>query len=206
MKEREKIIRALPKIARPIAIASIGLSVAVFPAEATNINFSPLSDYNRLTIQQPKNEISINELLYGPAEFLLTKTNPPLKDDFENPKPTPTETPTKKEVSTPQTNNATAQSLSGQISAIPQGEIPDEAFDGLADCESGQNWQENTGNGYLGGLQFSQSTWESVGGVGLPNEASREEQIKRARILQKRSGWGQWPGCSRKLGLLPSTS
>jgi hypothetical protein len=34
-----------------------------------------------------------------------------------------------------------------------------------------------------------------VGGTGLPSDASREEQIKRAKILQARSGWGQW-GCA----------
>ena len=53
----------------------------------------------------------------------------------------------------------------------------------------------NTGNGYYGGLQFSAATWKSVGGPGLPHEHSREVQIKYAKILQARSGWGQW-GCA----------
>jgi resuscitation-promoting factor RpfB len=74
-------------------------------------------------------------------------------------------------------------------------------FDRLAECESGGNWQANTGNGYYGGVQFSASTWRAVGGSGLPHQHSREEQIKRATILQKQSGWGQWPSCSSKLGL-----
>jgi uncharacterized protein YabE (DUF348 family) len=74
-------------------------------------------------------------------------------------------------------------------------------FDRLAQCESGGNWQANTGNGYYGGVQFSAQTWRAVGGTGLPHEHSREEQIKRATILQKQSGWGQWPSCSSKLGL-----
>jgi uncharacterized protein YabE (DUF348 family) len=65
-------------------------------------------------------------------------------------------------------------------------------WDKIAKCESGGNWSINTGNGYYGGLQFSASTWHSVGGKGLPSNASREEQIKRAKILQARSGWGQW--------------
>ena len=77
----------------------------------------------------------------------------------------------------------------------------DEVWEKLAKLESGGNWQTNTGNGYYGGLQFSQSTWESVGGKGLPCEASKEEQIMRGKILQKRSGWGQWPNTSRMLGL-----
>jgi len=74
-------------------------------------------------------------------------------------------------------------------------------FDRLAECESGGNWQANTGNGYYGGVQFSASTWRAVGGSGLPHQHSREEQIKRATILQEQSGWGQWPGCASKLGL-----
>jgi uncharacterized protein YabE (DUF348 family) len=68
----------------------------------------------------------------------------------------------------------------------------DSVWDKIAECESGGNWSTNTGNGYYGGLQFSLATWRSVGGSGLPSDASREEQIKRAEILQARAGWGQW--------------
>lgn len=74
-------------------------------------------------------------------------------------------------------------------------------WDQLAQCESGGNWQINTGNGYYGGLQFTASTWRAVGGTGLPHQHSREEQILRAEILLARSGWGQWPACTAKLGL-----
>jgi len=74
-------------------------------------------------------------------------------------------------------------------------------WDQLARCESGGNWSINTGNGYYGGLQFLPSTWRAVGGQGLPHENSREEQIARAEILLARSGWGQWPACTAKLGL-----
>lgn len=72
---------------------------------------------------------------------------------------------------------------------------PDSVWDKIAKCESGGNWSINTGNGYYGGLQFSAATWRSVGGPGLPHENSREVQIKYAKILQARSGWGQW-GCA----------
>jgi resuscitation-promoting factor RpfB len=72
---------------------------------------------------------------------------------------------------------------------------PDSVWDKIAKCESGGNWHINTGNGYYGGLQFSAATWHSVGGSGLPSDNTREEQIKRAKILQARSGWGQW-GCA----------
>lgn len=76
-----------------------------------------------------------------------------------------------------------------------------DVWDALARCESGGNWSINTGNGYYGGLQFTASTWKSVGGSGLPHQNSREEQIYRGQILQARSGWGQWPACTKKLGL-----
>lgn len=74
-------------------------------------------------------------------------------------------------------------------------------WDQLAKCESGGNWSINTGNGYAGGLQFSQSSWKAVGGSGLASQASREEQIARAESLKARQGWGAWPACSSKLGL-----
>lgn len=74
-------------------------------------------------------------------------------------------------------------------------------WDKLAACESGGNWQINTGNGFYGGLQFTISSWHAVGGFGYPNQASKAEQITRAQILQARQGWGAWPICSAKLGL-----
>ncbi|MEU4362300.1 transglycosylase family protein [Promicromonospora sp. NPDC023987] len=71
----------------------------------------------------------------------------------------------------------------------------------LAECESGGDPGADTGNGYYGLYQFSQPTWEAMGGSGLPSEASAAEQTMRARALQQQSGWGQWPACSSALGL-----
>ena len=68
-------------------------------------------------------------------------------------------------------------------------------WDAIAACESSGNWAINTGNGYYGGVQFSLSTWRSVGGVGLPHQNSKAEQVKRAEMLRLRSGLGQWPTC-----------
>ena len=85
----------------------------------------------------------------------------------------------------------------------PSGAYADPAdpatWDRLAQCEAGGNWARNSGNGYYGGLQFSLGTWHSVGGQGRPDQNSREEQIHRGQILQARSGWGQWPACTRRL-------
>jgi len=82
-------------------------------------------------------------------------------------------------------------------------------WDQLAQCEAGGNWAANTGNGFGGGLQFmhqrSYSTWLSFGGGEFaphPWEASREQQIDIAERVLASSGYGAWPGCSRKFGWL----
>lgn len=77
-------------------------------------------------------------------------------------------------------------------------------WDRVAKCESGGNWQINTGNGYYGGLQFLPATWRGFGGGQFaPNahQASREEQIKVAQRVLASQGPGAWPVCSRKAGL-----
>jgi hypothetical protein len=73
-------------------------------------------------------------------------------------------------------------------------------WDRLAQCESGGNWAANTGNGYYGGIQFSLSSWQAVGGTGYPHEASRETQIAMGQRLWNQGGWNHWPACSSKLG------
>lgn len=72
----------------------------------------------------------------------------------------------------------------------------------LAACESGGRWHLDAR--YDGGLQFDPPTWLSVRADDDPPFAylaSPERQIAAAQRLQARSGWGQWPRCSRKLGL-----
>ena len=49
--------------------------------------------------------------------------------------------------------------------------------------------------------QFTLETWRSLGGTGYPHEADAATQTEMAKRLQQRAGWGQWPGCSDKLGL-----
>ncbi len=73
-------------------------------------------------------------------------------------------------------------------------------WDAIAQCESGGNWSINTGNGYYGGLQFSQSTWEANGGSGNPANASRSEQIRVANNVLQSQGIGAWPVCGARAG------
>ena len=77
---------------------------------------------------------------------------------------------------------------------------PASTWDALAQCESGGNWAINTGNGFYGGLQFTQQSWNGVGMSGSPMNASREQQIEAAERLLAQQGWGAWPACSSKLG------
>ena len=98
---------------------------------------------------------------------------------------------------------SSGSSSSGSSAAAPAAVSGDDAaiWAAIAQCESGGNPSINTGNGYYGMYQFSLPTWRSVGGSGLPSDASVEEQTMRARMLQQRSGWGQW-GCAYRLGLV----
>ncbi|MGW0607972.1 transglycosylase family protein [Streptomyces sp. NPDC002640] len=77
-------------------------------------------------------------------------------------------------------------------------------WDRVAACEASGDWDINTGNGYYGGLQFSQATWEGFGGrVYAPraDQASREEQIAVAEKVLDVQGPGAWPVCSGRAGL-----
>jgi hypothetical protein len=79
---------------------------------------------------------------------------------------------------------------------------PDSEWDRVAACESGGNWGINTGNGYHGGLQFSQGTWAAHGGgeyASSANQATRDQQIAVAERVLATQGRGAWPVCGRGL-------
>jgi uncharacterized protein YabE (DUF348 family) len=102
----------------------------------------------------------------------------------------------------PQPERESRRRSGGGDSSTPSARVASgSVWDRLAQCESGGNWSINTGNGYYGGLQFSLSTWRAYGGSGYPHQNSRAQQIAIAQKLQAAAGWGQWPACSRKLGL-----
>lgn len=94
-----------------------------------------------------------------------------------------------------------------RVGAKPGTEVPPVSngpiWDALARCESGGNWAINTGNGYYGGVQFDQNTWERQGGLRYAPRAdlaTREEQIAIAEVTRARQGWGAWPVCSGRAG------
>jgi nucleoid-associated protein YgaU len=76
-------------------------------------------------------------------------------------------------------------------------------WSGVAQCESGGNWSINTGNGYYGGLQFSQGTWAGYGGTAYAPRAdlaSAGQQIAIAEKVLAGQGIGAWPVCGKNLG------
>lgn len=80
--------------------------------------------------------------------------------------------------------------------------IRDDVWYRLRMCESTNTYTRNSGNGYYGAYQFLPSTWRSLGYSGMPHQASPATQDEAAKRLQARDGWGPWPTCARRLGLL----
>ncbi|MCX4823630.1 transglycosylase family protein [Streptomyces sp. NBC_01142] len=77
-------------------------------------------------------------------------------------------------------------------------------WDRVAECESGGMWSADLGNGYYGGLQFSQETWQSFGGTTYAPRAdlaSRSQQIAVAEKILAAQGPEAWPSCSPIAGL-----
>ena len=84
----------------------------------------------------------------------------------------------------------------------PPVRTPAHDWDAVALCESGGNWSINTGNGYYGGLQFGQPTWEDFGGLAYAPRAdlaTKHEQIAVAEKVLAVQGPGAWPTCGRAL-------
>jgi Transglycosylase-like domain/LysM domain len=68
----------------------------------------------------------------------------------------------------------------------------------IAACESGGNWSTNTGNGFYGGLQFSEGTWLAYGGgqyASTAAGASQSQQVAVAERVLAGQGIGAWPVC-----------
>jgi hypothetical protein len=84
--------------------------------------------------------------------------------------------------------------------AEPSGGPSAEEWAALRECESGNDYGINTGNGYYGAYQFSPITWWWLGYQGYPHQAPAWVQDQAALDLWRIYGWSPWPGCSRALG------
>src|SRR5664279_2663912 len=79
--------------------------------------------------------------------------------------------------------------------ALPASAASASTWDSVAQCESSGNWSINTGNGYYGGLQFTQSTWAASGGLpyaARADLATKAQQIAIAENTPAGQGWGAW--------------
>lgn len=77
-------------------------------------------------------------------------------------------------------------------------------WDAVAECESGNLWSANEDNGYYGGLQLDQETWEEHGGseyAERPDLASRDQQITVAERVLDQEGTDTFGDCGRSAGL-----
>ncbi|MET7303218.1 transglycosylase family protein [Embleya sp. NPDC005575] len=77
-------------------------------------------------------------------------------------------------------------------------------WDKVAMGESSGNWHINTGNGFYGGLQFTQSTWNEFGGqqyAPRADLATKDQQIAIAEKVLAVQGPGAWPNTSGPAGL-----
>ena len=98
-----------------------------------------------------------------------------------------------------------AAAVSVGVLAAPVSAAAPNDWDAVARCESSGNWAINTGNGYYGGLQFSQSTWAAFGGTEYAPRAdlaTKAQQIAVAERTLDVQGPGAWPTCGK--GLNPS--
>ena len=99
-------------------------------------------------------------------------------------------------------NNAAPNSVAPRVDgASTNNSIPPEIWLALRECESHNRYDLNTGNGYYGAYQFKVGTWQNLGFSGYPHEATPTVQDEAARVLQAKLGWGQWPECSRRIGV-----
>jgi hypothetical protein len=158
------------------------------------IKIAAANNSTALRIFYANTSIADPDLIYPGQQLSI-----PGNDEQLAPRPVPTN-----QVITPSqvTDENTAEAASTtRPSTTNYDPSDDSVWDRIAACESGGNWAINTGNGYYGGLQFTLGTWRAHGGTGMPNEASREEQIAVAQRVQASQGWGAWPVCSVKAGV-----
>jgi resuscitation-promoting factor RpfA len=95
-----------------------------------------------------------------------------------------------------------AAAVSLGVLASPASAAAPNNWDAVAQCESSGNWAINTGNGYYGGLQFSQSTWAAFGGTEYAPRAdlaTKAQQIAVAERTLDAQGPGAWPSCGKAL-------
>ena len=193
---RRAVIGGLAGIA--LLVGPVALANVIVPADETGDQVEASAGAaDTSLVAEKRNASQVHLQALAAQRTTTTPPPPPPTTTTTAPPTTTTEAPTTTTTEAPPpTENPAPPDTGGGF-----GDPGDYAtWDALAECESGGRWDYSAGP-YYGGLQFSVSTWQSVGGTGMPYEHSRETQIHFGQILQARSGWGQWPHCSSELGL-----
>lgn len=181
----------LEAIAPPPAAASDDDVIAWEPDVATIPDEKTRSDIADLAVPEPTSETT-------------TEQSAPPSSYAGLPKPTMPSKPTTESAPTAATVPTTEPEYTENFAPPPAPVTGNSNWDALAQCEATGNWQINSGNGFYGGLQFTQGTWQAYGGGAYaprPDLASRDQQIAVAERVLNGQGWGAWPACSSKLGL-----
>lgn len=104
------------------------------------------------------------------------------------------------------TTTTAAPQVARQFVPTPPPANDGSRWDQLAQCESTSRWDYPPVNGgFSGGLMFHIGTWRAMGGEEFASDAylaTQAQQIDIAERVLASSGWGAWPGCSRKFGWL----
>jgi LysM repeat protein len=101
-------------------------------------------------------------------------------------------------VASPASSAQPAATASSQTAAPAAASSGGGNWAAIAACESGGNWSADTGNGFYGGLQFTEQTWMAYGGgqyASSANNASQAQQIAVADRVEAGQGIGAWPVC-----------
>jgi LysM repeat protein len=107
-------------------------------------------------------------------------------------------TPAAPTSATPAASSAPADPAPAPAPAAAVGSSGGVNWSAIAACESGGNWSADTGNGFYGGLQFTEGTWLGYGGgqyASSANLATPAEQIAVAGRVLAGQGIGAWPVC-----------
>lgn len=186
---------AVRAISKPGAIVAIAALAAVAVAGAKPAEAESVSTQSTLFVAQSSGALDRQSL--SPIGPTLTSESVALEAQTVSAETRTPEPEVSATVAVSSSSSSGTTSTSSSSSLDPNDTA---VWDRLAQCEASGNWSINTGNGYYGGLQFSQSTWAAYGGTGSASDASREQQIEIGKRVQASQGWGAWPSCTKKMG------
>jgi hypothetical protein len=154
----------------------------------------------------------------GPQDVRGAPSAPGIGNAFDpGTPPPPTNTPWFPAPKGSSSSSSSSSSGSGSSSSTRHSDLPtpnhytgkgEPDWEAIAQGESGGNWACNTGNGYFGGLQFTQASWEAAGGLQYAPRAdlaTKEQQISVATKLLDMQGPGAWPNTFKWKGSTSGT-